>query len=54
VAFVGGITAAVVQIAGTQPAMTLIWVVPAAVAALGLLAFVAAVPLARAMADKTS
>jgi hypothetical protein len=54
VAFVAGITAVLVQFAGTASARTLIWVVPATVAALGLGASLAADSLARAIADRSS
>ena len=54
VALVGGLTAILVQAAKPVPIGPLIWVLPAVVACLGLLASIAAGPLARAIADKAS
>jgi hypothetical protein len=53
-ACVGGLTAILVQAAKPVPVGPLSWVLPAAVAGLGLLASIAAGPLARASADKRS
>ena len=54
VAFVAGLTAVLVQAAKPVSIGPLIWVLPAAVACLGLLAAIAAAPLARALAAKQS
>lgn len=54
VALVGGLTAVLVQAAKPASIGPLIWVLPAVVACLGLLASIAAGPLARAIADKRS
>jgi len=51
---VAGLTALVAVIASPRPAGPLAWVLPAAIAGLGLLASIAAASLARAIADKTS
>jgi hypothetical protein len=54
VALVGGLTAVLLQAAKPVSIGPLIWVLPAAVAGLGLFAAIAAGPLARAAADKSS
>jgi len=54
VAFVGGLTAILVQAAKPVSIGPLIWVLPTVVACLGFLASLAAGPLARAIADKAS
>jgi hypothetical protein len=54
VAMVGGLTAILAQAAKPVSIGPLIWVLPAVVACLGLLAALAAGPLARAIADKAS
>ena len=54
VALVGGLTAILVQAAKPVSIGPLIWVLPTVVAVLGLLASIAAGPLARAIADKAS
>jgi hypothetical protein len=51
---IAGLTAVLAEAATPRPADRLGWVLPAAVAALGLFASIAAAPLARAFADKTS
>jgi hypothetical protein len=51
---IAGLTAVLGEAARPRPADPLAWVLPAAVAALGLFASIAAGPLARAFADKTS
>jgi len=54
VALAGGVTAILVQAAKPVSIGPLIWVLPTVVASLGLFASIAAGPLARAIADKTS
>jgi hypothetical protein len=49
-----GLTATLADIASPLPASRLVWVFPATVAGVGLLASIAAGPLARAIADKIS
>jgi hypothetical protein len=53
-ALVAGLTAEAAQAARPMPVGPLSWVLPIAIAALGFLASIAAGPLARAVADKTS
>jgi hypothetical protein len=50
---VAGITAVLTE-AASAPMQPLTWVLPAALSGLGLLVAIAAAPLARAIADKTS
>jgi hypothetical protein len=53
-AFVAGLTAAFAQTTAAPSPAPLVWVLPATIAAVGLFAALAAGPLARAIADKTS